>query len=624
MDNKQTEVVIFCPLPPKPNGIADYLAEQLPYFCREIKVNVVVENSHPTPVGIPLSVSIVRLEQYLWGKEKFSKIPHIYHVGNNPDTTYMLPVLLSRPGLVVIHDLNLHYLIDLTNLSKGDKDGYTLALFNNYGEAGARLGSQLKKFGWKGQFMPHELMMNASIVNAAERIIVHSEYSANKIRALGHTNVKVVPHHLSPAVRQYQTKLKMRYRGEQGIPGDKFVITSLGFIAKAKQIKAVLTALMELKQKGYDFVYILAGQCKPHEYDVYQDIADSGLQENVLITGFLEEDQFFKHLVASDLIINLRYPSGGETSGTLTRAMGMGLCCIVVDIGPFSELPNDCAVKLVWNSDFAEALQESIKQLMDNPQKRTMIGLNAKKWTAANQNINLTTTAYMEETLLLREHTSPKGEIQEYRFIKYLKQEDILRWQEETENVHNIHDRYWWKVNLFPINNDSVALVSEHFERTSFVLSNLYNYATDQLTKIEFNDIDYSKKINNLYSSAVVEVSLSLLAEDPVKWLAGLNKLIALSGVVVISLVLDDTKNSDISLTRKHIEEYMSAAGFTIEKVIPGPLDIDMSMPNDKLEEEWVFKLIKRSWMVNLNPPSYENGMSELLWLYSGLSDQSE
>ena len=213
MTDVPSQVVVFCPLPPKPNGIADYFAEQIPYFSRTTKVTVVVENTHPAPTGIAANVTILYLEEYMWQQHEYADVPHIYHVGNNPDTQYMLPVLLSKPGLVVVHDLNLHYLIDLTNLSQGDKDSYTLALQNNYGESGVVIGQQLSKFGWKGKFMPHELMMNASIISAAERILVHSKYSADKIAALGHKHVKIVPHHFSPAARQYQPKLKMQYRG---------------------------------------------------------------------------------------------------------------------------------------------------------------------------------------------------------------------------------------------------------------------------------------------------------------------------------------------------------------------------------------------------------------------------
>ena len=143
MTDVPSQVVVFCPLPPKPNGIADYFAEQIPYFSRTTKVTVVVENTHPAPTGIAANVTILYLEEYMWQQHEYADVPHIYHVGNNPDTQYMLPVLLSKPGLVVVHDLNLHYLIDLTNLSQGDKDSYTLALQNNYGESGVVIGQQL-------------------------------------------------------------------------------------------------------------------------------------------------------------------------------------------------------------------------------------------------------------------------------------------------------------------------------------------------------------------------------------------------------------------------------------------------------------------------------------------------
>ena len=34
-------------------------------------------------------------------------------------------------------------------------------------------------------------------------------------------------------------------------------------------------------------------------------------------------------------------------------------------------------------------------------------------------------------------------------------------------------------------------------------------------------------------------------------------------------------------------------------------------------KEYWTFAATKRSWMVNINPQVYQNGNSELRWLYA-------
>ncbi len=617
------QVVVFCPLPPKPNGIADYFAEQIPYFSRTTKVTVVVENTHPAPTGIAANVTILYLEEYMWQQHKYADIPHIYHVGNNPDTQYMLPVLLSKPGLVVVHDLNLHYLIDLTNLSHGDKDSYTLALQNNYGELGTVIGQQLSKFGWKGGFMPHELMMNASIITAAERILVHSKYSADKIAALGHSNVSIVPHHFSPAARQYQPKLKMQYRGELGLPGNKPVITSMGFIAKAKQIKEVLTALAALKQKGVEFTYVLAGKCKPHEYDVYQDIADSGLSDNVTVTGFLNEDEFFKYMLASDFIVNLRYPTGGESSGTLTRAMGMGLCSVVVNIGPFIELPEDCAVKLNWDENFSENLQLCLQRLIEDKQYRVTFGKNAQKWVERTHNISVTTSAYLKEAAKLNDSTVFNTKALNNIQHCYLIEQQVINWR-RANHVNADSSNVWWQANLVPISAPSVLSISANPVHQATILTSLFGYQESQITKLTPAQLS-QHDITTTYPLVVCDASLVDVAQSPVNWFAQLNKLLEIGGKVVISLLnpelgsgvaINDT-SSEYSLDRASVKRFIQAAGFSIDNTVAGPLDVSMIADTAPTKEYWTFAATKRSWMVNINPQVYQNGNSELRWLYA-------
>ena len=610
------QVVVFCPLPPKPNGIADYFAEQIPYFSRTTKVTVVVENTHPTPKGIAANVTVLHLEEYMWQQHKYASVPHIYHVGNNPDTQYMLPVLLSKPGLVVVHDLNLHYLIDLTNLSQGDKNGYTLALQNNYGEAGVVIGQQLSKFGWKGKFMPHELMMNASIISAAERILVHSKYSADKIAALGHKHVKIVPHHFSPAARHYQPKLKMQYRGDLGLAGNKPVITSMGFIAKAKQIKAVLAALSDLKKQGLDFTYVLAGQCKPHEYDVYQDIADSGLSDNVIVTGFLNEDEFFKYMLASDFIINLRYPTGGESSGTLTRAMGMGLCCVVVNIGPFSELPDDCAVKLEWDENFNYNLSQELQKLISDRHYRVQIGKNAQKWVERTHSINVTAQAYLEEAAKLQDNTRFSTSALNNQIFEYLTEPQILNWQ-SINTINNDANNLWWQANLLPTNAACVANISNDEAHQKEILMSLLGYTQGQIHSAGVTDFE-NKFNESVYSTALVDACLSDLANAPMRWLAKLNMILVIGAKLVLSLRVPQTLSSEYNLDRKSIKQLLLAAGFSVDQSVAGPLDIDMNTNVSPTSEYWVFSVTKRSWMINTNPEVYQNGASELAWLYSG------
>lgn len=619
------DLLIFCPLPPKPNGIADYLGEQLPYFSEQLSVCIVIENAAPVPENLPGAVRVLRLAEYLKCQNTLASVPHVYHVGNNPDTKYMLPVLLNHPGIVIIHDLNLHYLIDLTNLGLGDKKGYTKALFNQYGSAGKVIGEQLTSMNWKGQYMPHELMMNGSIIDAASHIIVHSEYSKNHIAAITNTPISVIPHHLSPQMRDYQAKMKMTYRGELGLPGNKTVITSMGFIAKAKQIRAVLKSLKNLKLQGEEFVYVLAGQCKQHEYDVFQDIADFDLQDDVIVTGFLSSDDFFKYLVASDFIVNLRYPTGGESSGTLTRAMGLGLACLVVNIGPFGEIPDDCAVKINYNDDFDANLNEALSSLITDHEKRVQIGLNGRRWVELTQEISVTTQSYLDVFLQNERSIGLDGkslaEVSSTEWLEYLTLPQVKAFIDNNKDILlslTDNTNHWWAESMLPVYDSGNLLVVSETSAVLKLAEKLFAYpnssmafiSTDDFARDEVNDLPLS------FNRFIVNLPVRLIEADPVAVFCEINSLLAMGASGCLSLYWDSEIENEVELSRNSIIHYLEAAGFSLERFVTGKPSIDLYDAHDAghaHKQEWCFALTKCSRMVNVNPqPYYSGACSEL------------
>jgi glycosyltransferase involved in cell wall biosynthesis len=625
------DLLIFCPLPPKPNGIADYLAEQLPYFSAQLSVCVIIENAAPEPENLGGAILVLRLAEYLKCQNQLAAVPHMYHVGNNPDTKYMLPVLLNRPGIVIVHDLNLHYLMDLINLSLGDKQGYTNALFNQYGAAGKIIGQQLSSMNWKGQHMPHELMMNGSVIDAASHIIVHSEYSKNHIAAMTNTAVSVIPHHLSPQTRQFQPKMKMTYRGELGLPGDKTLITSMGFIAKAKQIRAVLTSLKSLKQQGQDFVYILAGQCKPHEYDVYQDIADFDLQDNVIVTGFLSSDDFFKYLVASDFIVNLRYPSGGESSGTLTRAMGLGLACLVVNIGPFAEIPDNCALKINYDDDFDSNLTAALEQLITDHEMRIQVGLNGRRWVASTQEISTTTQAYLAVVEQTAKNTATNDNLlvtssvsSSMVWLEYLPLPQVREFiRINTLILDGITDKttHWWAQSMLPMYNNGNLLVVSETQGILELAEKLLGYPNEAMSFISSNNFtqELTQKPTISFEHFAVNLPVRLIESDPVAVFCEINMLLAMGASGCVTLYWDTEIENEVELTRASIITYFEAAGFSVTRFITGKPDIDLDDVNyadNSHQQEWCFALIKCSRMVNTNPqPYYPGAYSDLTLL---------
>ena len=64
------------------------------------------------------------------------------------------------------------------------------------------------------------------------------------------------------------------------------------------------------------------------------------------VIGFAPIEEFVGYLAACDIVLNLRYPTVGENSGTLLRALGLGKAVMVSEVGSFQELPDDVCLKV--------------------------------------------------------------------------------------------------------------------------------------------------------------------------------------------------------------------------------------------------------------------------------------
>jgi glycosyltransferase involved in cell wall biosynthesis len=61
---------------------------------------------------------------------------------------------------------------------------------------------------------------------------------------------------------------------------------------------------------------------------------------------YVPEQRMWSLMAACDVLVNLRYPTMGETSGSVIRALALGKPLIVSDVGWFSELPDDAVLKV--------------------------------------------------------------------------------------------------------------------------------------------------------------------------------------------------------------------------------------------------------------------------------------
>ena len=123
------------------------------------------------------------------------------------------------------------------------------------------------------------------------------------------------------------------------------LIGVFGFLKPYKRIAESLRAFKRLLRVEPRARMMLVGEPHP-EFPLNRIIASLGIGASVRVLGFTPIEEFVGYIAACDIVLNLRYPTVGESSGTLLRSLGLGKAVIVSDIGSFAEYPDEICLKV--------------------------------------------------------------------------------------------------------------------------------------------------------------------------------------------------------------------------------------------------------------------------------------
>ncbi|MCR4431953.1 MAG: glycosyltransferase [Tepidanaerobacteraceae bacterium] len=308
----------------------------------------------------------------------------IYNMGNNVEFhSGIYEVLCRYPGIVILHDYVLHhffvgYWID----KKKDANSYFQKVNKLYGsdveqEIKKSINPLSKPFWETDKVFNYPL--NEEILDKAKGIIVHSEFVNNLIK--NHTKVKIMT--LSHPLF-YLPKFNNTCKNMQ-LPKEKIILASMGFISPVKRLDKVLKVIANNQfLKECTFMIIIGENVYP-DYDLKDYINKYRLNSNVKLLGYLPLNEAYEYLNCSDICLNLRYPTMGETSGSLIRIMSLGKPTIVTNIGWYSEIPDGCAIKIDPEKE-EQQLTNALINLVKDKDLRKTIGENSKKYIYENNN----------------------------------------------------------------------------------------------------------------------------------------------------------------------------------------------------------------------------------------------
>ena len=314
----------FSPMPPSRTGVAPYSAEVVEALRADHLIDVYPE---------------ARAHDFLWTHLRQPYDLIVYQLGNSTLHEYIWPYLFRYPGLTVLHDGRLHHARAAALLRRERRDDYR----TEFATSEQDVSPDAAELGIVGldNYLYYNWPMRTLVVEASRVTAVHAPILAEELRTR-HPGAIVESIRLSQGEVISDSRIRdarARIRTLYGIPDDVVLFGVFGGLTPEKRVPQVLRALAATMLYSANVRLILAGAAPAH-YDVEKDIEELGLEKQVTVTGYLDDDDdFTDHLAACDVSVNLRWPTAREMSGPWLRALAAGRPTIIIDLAHMADVP---------------------------------------------------------------------------------------------------------------------------------------------------------------------------------------------------------------------------------------------------------------------------------------------
>lgn len=362
------KIAYFSPLNPARSGISDFSEELLAVLSQYITIDIFTCEKQIENKWIKDNLTVLNMEQYhdIKIREQYDKA--IFHIGNNYSIhKEIVDMFMQYGGIVELHDVALHHLLaEQMLVKKRSFKDYIQIMTYCHGLKGKEIAEAYIQGKVKGPWEnePLTYTVNKHYIDKAEAVIVHSDFAKQMVKGINPDKfVQKIPLHSMNIIPDIP-KSNRDSRNKLGITNNTFVLGAFGNMSIEKRILSILEALKMFKRIDNDFRFYIVGQVSISNID--KIVKRLGLENNVVITGYVETVQFDRYMAACDVVFNLRYPTQGESSASLHRLLGMGKNVIVTDVGTFQEYPDDIVMKIPYDKKEIESIYQTLKRYYEN------------------------------------------------------------------------------------------------------------------------------------------------------------------------------------------------------------------------------------------------------------------
>ncbi|MFX3632170.1 MAG: glycosyltransferase [Candidatus Pristimantibacillus sp.] len=345
-------LAFFSPLNPQASGISDYSEELLVYLQEFFDIKIFINGNQPTNDYIISNFEILDIN---FQRNRLEAIKNrLYHVGNNEIHDWIYDTLKLYPGVVLLHDLNLYGLYVYTTFLRGLKQQFVNELKYSNGVKGLEAGRQLLDNGTHPD--SQQFPMFNKVIDLSTSVIVHSEWIKESLTLnLSYKGkIEVIPQGCI-LEDDINSSSKIELKNKLNMHKSRLALGVFGHVIPNKRVDKIIKSFAILLKTNPDIDLYIVGHA---DIKIKQELMKLAKQLNadksIIFIDSPDIEVFKQYIKACDVCINLRWPTMGETSATLTRALGYGVPCIVSNVGSYKEYPDD----IVWKVDVDQVEEE--------------------------------------------------------------------------------------------------------------------------------------------------------------------------------------------------------------------------------------------------------------------------
>jgi glycosyltransferase involved in cell wall biosynthesis len=363
------KVGFYSPLPPARTGVADYAAALLTALRKNGDVQVEAADADVA----------------------------LYHIGNNDLHREIYKRALAEPGVVVLHDAVLqHFFLG----SSPDQASYVEEFVYNYGEWTRSLAGDLWKHRARSAADPRyfNYPMLKRLVETSRAVIVHNPSAAQTVHRHGPRGAVVeIPHLFVPPALP-DAAATLRFRTDLGINPRTLLVGVFGHLRESKRLPVVLRAMERLWQEGAEATLVVQGSFS--STDLERSLTPLiERHSRILRRGYLAEDEFWRWAAATDVCLNLRFPTAGETSGIAVAMMGIGKTVVFSSGEEIARIPANACLRVDQGAGEEAMLSDYLRWLAANRQAAAEIGRRAAAWVTREHAIEKVAAEYWKVLL---------------------------------------------------------------------------------------------------------------------------------------------------------------------------------------------------------------------------------